>query len=385
MQIRLRPSGGRGEYELAGSHGIVRGADLYGLGLEFDFGLDLRIPLYATADVHDGKPRIRLDDPHSSSSHAAKVIAALLLMPQPIREIRLTAGTASAVDFQRCAFSSIVVDVVNKNATRAVLRPRTIVVINGAGARTTIDVLSRFEFVKQVWQSLPEASTQLLNAVALHQSVAIAGSLDHKALIKAAERVLNTPGADVLLTANLVLPAGDAETTMPPPPLTEDDPSNPIDVNRELRKRLAWKAARGPDGRRFKKNVSEAYGYKCAFTGKNLPPLGSGYLPGVDAAHIYPWSRQGSNEVTNGISLSKQMHWAFDEGILRLNYAHASQVLLIDMPMEITGLAHAIGFDLDAYQAVCGPIPLSHLPADSQVWPNRASLDLYNELMFPTL
>ena len=385
MQIRLRPSGGRGEYELAGSHGLVRGADLYGLGLELDFGLDLRIPLYATANVHDGKPRIRLDDPHSTSSHAAKVIAALLLLPQPIREIRLTGGTASNVDFRRCAFSSVVVDVVSKSATRAILRPRTIVAINGEGASTTIDVLSRFEFVKQIWQSLPVASVELLSAIALHQSIANADPVEHRALITAATRVLDVAGADLLLAPHFVASTLDPELAMVPPPLTEDDPSNPIDVNREFRRRLAWRAERGSDGRRFKSNVSAAYGYKCAFTGESLPPLGKGYLPGVDAAHIYPWSRQGSNEVTNGISISKQMHWAFDEGILRLKYAPGASILLIDMPIEISGLAHAAGFDLGAYQAVCGPIPVSHMPTDPRMWPSRQSLDMYNELMFPTL
>jgi HNH endonuclease len=383
MQIRLRPSGGRGEYELAGSHGLVRGSDLYGLELEFDFGLDLRIPLYAIADVHDGKPRIRLDDPHSGS-HAAKVIAALLLMPQPIREIRLTGGTRNTVDFQRCSFSSIVVDVVNKSATSAVLRPRIIDAINGQGARATIDVLSRFEVVKRVWQDLPGASTQLVEEIAMHHVAAHATPLDHKLLIAAARRVLAAPGAAALLQPH-VLPLGDADVVMALPTLMEDDPSNPIDVNRELRKRLAWRADRGPDGRRFKSNVNEAYGYKCAFTGENLPPLASGYMPGVDAAHIYPWSRMGCNEVTNGISLSKQMHWAFDEGILRLNYDSVTSVLLVDMPAEIAGLAHATNFDLGAYQAVCGPLLASNLPADTTAWPSRRSLELYNELMFPTL
>jgi hypothetical protein len=384
MQIRLRPSGGRGEYELAGSHGSVRGSDLYGLELAFDLGLDLRIPLYAVADIHDGKPRIRLDDSHADS-HAAIVIAALLLMPKPIREIRKTGGTAAAVDFQRCAFSSIIVDVVGRSATTAVLRPRTIVAINAKDANTTIDVLSRFEFIKRVWQALPGASIQMTDAIALHQAAANATPVNHKLLIAAAVRVLAVPGAAALLDPHDVLPTGDADLLMAPPPLMEDDPSNPIDVNRELRKRLAWRADRGLEGRRFKSNVNEAYGYKCAFTGENLPPLGRGYMPGVDAAHIYPWSRMGCNEVTNGISLSKQMHWAFDEGILRLKYDSVASVLLVDMPTEITDLAYATGFDLRSYQAVCGPLRPSNLPADTAMWPSRKSLALYNELMFPSL
>lgn len=384
MQIRLRPSGGRGEYELAGSHGTVRGADLYGLELEFEFGLDLRIPLHAIADVHDGKPRIRLDDPHTSA-HAAKIIAALLLLPQPIREIRLTGGDALEVDFQRCAYSSIVVDVVNKNATTALLRPRTILVINGHGASTTIDVLSRFEYIKQVWDGLAHAPSQLKDAIAVHHALANAMPIKHKALIAAANHVLNLPGSKVLLAPKLVSVVGEGEMVMPPPILAEDDPSNPIDVNRELRKRLAWRAERGPDGRRFKKDVSGAYNFKCAFTGESLPPLGKGYLPGVDAAHIYPWSRKGSNDVTNGLSLSKQMHWAFDEGILRLRYAPKALVLLVDMPPEIISLAKNTGFDVGSYLAVCGVLPKENLPADLNLWPSRNSLELYNELMFPTL
>ncbi len=385
MQIRLRPSGGRGEYELAGSHGNVRGADLYGLELEFDFGLDLRVPLRAVADVHDGKPRIRLDDPHTCA-HAAKVIAALLLLPQPIREIRQTGGTSESIDFQRCAYSSIVVDVVNKNATTVVLRPRTIVVINGHNASETVDVLSRFDYVKRAWEGMLVASPQLQDAIAVHKGIANATSFDHKSLIAAANKVLNTPTAATLFEPHLSIAGSDTEIVLTPPPLTEDDPSSPIDVNRELRKRLAWRAERGADGRRFKKDVSAAYAFKCAFTGESLPPLGKGYLPGVDAAHIYPWSRKGSNDVTNGLSLSKQMHWAFDEGILRLRYAApTASTLLVDMPSEIAILAKSTGFDLGSYLAVCGTVPAANLPVDPSMWPSRKSLELYNELMFPSL
>ena len=121
MQIRLRPSGGRGEYELAGSHGPVRGHELYGLELWFDFGLELRLPLYAIADVHDGKPRIRLGDPRTHI-HAARLLAAVLLLPQPIREIRETAA-GDQVDLNRCAYSEIGVNVVSRTQSSAVLRP----------------------------------------------------------------------------------------------------------------------------------------------------------------------------------------------------------------------------------------------------------------------
>jgi hypothetical protein len=385
MQIRLRPSGGRGEYELAGSHGAVRGADLYGLDLVFEFGLDLRIPLYAIADVHDGKPRIRLSDPHSSS-HAAKVIAALLLLPQPIREIRLTSGTDTDVDFGRCAYSSIVVDVVYKDTSKAILRPRTIVALNGLGAKETIDVLNRFEFIKSIWARNDFDSTEWLDAIANHQSVASAASIDHRTLIKAAEKVLVLPGALTLLNPRISLPPSEEAGLITPSSLSEDDPTSPIEVNREIRKKLAWRVERGAEGLQFRRAINGAYGYRCAFTGARLPPLDKGFLPGVDAAHIYPWSRNGTNDVTNGISLSKQMHWAFDEGILRLQYASLEDsTLLIDVPADIEKMVGIKGFDLDAFKAVCGPIPEQHLPFNRNQWPSRKSLDLYNELMFPLL
>jgi hypothetical protein len=384
MQIRLRPSGGRGEYELAGSHGSIKGADLYGLELALDFGLDLRLPLYAVADVHDGKPRIRLADPHSGS-HAAKVIAALLLMPQPIREIRLTAGTLSSVDFLRCAFSSIVVDVVKRTSTIAVLRPRAIVAINGQGAKTTVDVLSRFEFVKRVWRGLPVASDYLNDAVGGHYAAATASVFDHKLLIAAAARVLKVPGIMNMLDPYVVVEESGIDAAIGTPSIADEDPSSPIEVNRELRKRLAWRADRGPDGQRFRKLVHDAYGFKCAFTGESLPSLGRGYSPGVDAAHIFPWSLQGCNDVTNGISLSKQMHWAFDNGLLRLQYDPSAAVFCVDIPQDIPALADAAGFHIGTYEAVCGPIATSNLPTDPALWPSRKSLELYNELMFPQL
>ncbi len=385
MQIRLRPSGGRGEYELAGSHGAVRGADLYGLALEFDFGLDLRIPLYASADVHDGKPRIRLNDPHSGA-HAARVIAALLLLPQPIREIRLTGGTSFDVDFDRCAFSSIVVNVVNKNTSKAILRPRTIVAINNKGASANVDVISRFEFIQDAWSGLSGLSVALLDAIAEHHAFATTVPIEHNKLIKAAEKVLAISEARKIFAPSIVSPDNAIDLIIAPPVLAEDDPSSPIEVNRAIRKRLAWRVERGPDGRKFQKTINNAYDYRCAFTGTRLPPLGKGYLPGVDAAHIYPWSRNGSNDVTNGISLSKQMHWAFDEGILRLKYGStASNSLLIEIPDEVVVLSKSNKFDLVPYQAVCGCISTQNLPADPREWPSRKSLDLYNELMFPEI
>ncbi len=384
MQIRLRPSGGRGEYELAGSHGPVRGRELYGLELWLDFGLELRLPLYAVADIHDGKPRIRLDDPHTHI-HASRLIAAVLLLPQPIREIRQTTG-GDQVDLDRCAFSEIGVNVVSRTQSSAVLRPRSIIAINSSKASLQIDVLARFEFVQRLWSSAAPAGSELGDALAAHQAACTSQPFIHKAVLSAALRVIEiqrreTPRLQFLLPERT---EEDAEF-LAPATTEENDQSNPIQVNRAIRKRLVWRAERGAEGRNFKRLVGQAYHFKCAFTGLRLPPLAPGFLPGVDAAHIYPWSQLGSNEVTNGICLSKQMHWAFDEGILRLTFDGNASAYVVALGGEIPELANSVGFDLDTFARVCGPIPSGNLPRDPNFRPSPRALKLYNELMFPNI
>lgn len=384
MQIRLRPSGGRGEYELAGSHGSVRGSDLYGHNLLIDFGLTLRIPLFATADTHDGKPRIRLID-QRVHVHAARLIAAVLLLPEPIREIRKTPDTAD-VDLSHCAYSAITVDVVTKNLSDATLRPRTIVAINSAGSSLGIDVLNRFELVQRLWGAGSNAATLIDIALCEHREACFAQPFIHKNVLSAAKKVI-----ELLPTANQILidilHDTDENAVFSPQTVapTEDDLSNPIQVNREIRKRLVWRAERGAEGRRFQRSVNAAYDFKCAFTGLRLPPLVSGYLPGVDAAHIFPWSQQGSNDVTNGICLNKQMHWAFDEGILKLTFEKSLSIYRINLGDDVSQLAIAAKFDLAPFTAVCGQIPEINLPTNPAQRPSARALDLYNALMFPLL
>ena len=165
----------------------------------------------------------------------------------------------------------------------------------------------------------------------------------------------------------------------------EDDLSNPIQVNREIRKRLVWQADRGVEGRKFRLSVTGSYGFKCAFSGLRLPRLAVGFLPGVDAAHIFPWSQYGSNEVTNGLCLTKQMHWAFDEGVLRLTFDSQNSCYNLALGPEVAGLAKTANFDIEPFSAVCGRIAESNLPIDSSMRPSPIALDAYNALMFPSL
>lgn len=63
----------------------------------------------------------------------------------------------------------------------------------------------------------------------------------------------------------------------------------------------------------FRLSVTKLYGYTCSVCGESLKsPRGAIEL---DAAHIVPRSRFGSDDARNGIALCKRHHWAFDKGL----------------------------------------------------------------------
>lgn len=64
----------------------------------------------------------------------------------------------------------------------------------------------------------------------------------------------------------------------------------------------------------FRRNVREAYGYRCAMSGLRL--RNGGGRPEVQAAHIRPVDAQGSDSVLNGLALSGTLHWMFDRGLI---------------------------------------------------------------------
>ena len=86
MKIALRTSGGRGEYELAGRHGSINHTDLYSRAINYELAPEIIVEAHAKANVRDGKPRIRLDDPRRDL-HAQLLLADVLLLPTPIREL----------------------------------------------------------------------------------------------------------------------------------------------------------------------------------------------------------------------------------------------------------------------------------------------------------
>lgn len=68
--------------------------------------------------------------------------------------------------------------------------------------------------------------------------------------------------------------------------------------------------------RAFRRKVLDQYEGRCAFTGRRfISPVGSMVL-GLDAAHVVPVSENGSDHPANGLPLTKELHWAFDRGLI---------------------------------------------------------------------
>lgn len=62
----------------------------------------------------------------------------------------------------------------------------------------------------------------------------------------------------------------------------------------------------------FRVVVTDAYNRRCAITGEKT-------LPVLEAAHIKPFSKDGPNDVNNGLLLKSDFHTLFDEGYITID------------------------------------------------------------------
>jgi putative restriction endonuclease len=64
----------------------------------------------------------------------------------------------------------------------------------------------------------------------------------------------------------------------------------------------------------FRIKVRHAYKNHCAICG--LSRFSASGFPEVEAAHIFPKEKQGSDDPRNGLALCRLHHWAFDNGLI---------------------------------------------------------------------
>ena len=390
MRIALRTSGGRGEYEVAGSHEAIHVHDVFDREIVLELLPGFGFPTNNVVRHTQGKPRIRLLDPHSDH-HVYLVLAAILLLPKPKREIGATPGGKLQIYKDNFSVMSIPFDVVELSNTEIVVSPTQMVLSNATFDSVRLDVIERLRIVMACWDAASKQSSAIASAVVQHRNAF--NSHDVKAVIGAAEsiRLANIEPDDPLrhITKDLNLPNLD-EVMWLGVHATETDEAmalgeeNLEELKEAARNRIkVWQqvALRGAAGAKFSAEVRQAYNHTCLFTGMRLPKTPATGSSGVDAAHILPWAEYNLNTVSNGLCLSKLCHWAFDAGILQLNYDAATSSYGIALSAAALAAESAGLLKLNALKDIQGVVSSSLLPKDSSNWPNPSFLRVYNEAL----
>jgi hypothetical protein len=394
VNIRLRTSGGRGEYELAGSQGGVRVADVVGRSIIYSITPEISIPGRSkclSAREDQGKPRIRLENKgNSGETHAYHFLSSLLMLPEPIRELSQTGRGPLVLENDKFSIDQINVDVTSVTADTVVLRPTAIEFRNAADNRSVLIVADRMAKVLEVWRAADAAASPISELVRQHREIALNSPQLHSELnaaAKAIQQSVRTTGdyiglvADTL-GASLPEPEVPDEPIVTPPPLPVEDPTQLVVAKRRNVKVWRKQVVRGPEAVRFRQDVRNAYGSRCAFSGVRLPKLPITYAPGVDAAHILPWSRYEMNHVSNGICLSKLFHWAFDNGIVRLDFMPLTARYQLSIPDIARDAARHGGMDLDPLLPHLGVLPVERFPSRISFRPKKEFLEQLNAELF---
>lgn len=117
----------------------------------------------------------------------------------------------------------------------------------------------------------------------------------------------------------------------------------------------------------FRRKVRDAYDYRCAISGLRL--RNGGGRPEVQAAHIRPVERQGSDSVRNGLALSGTLHWMFDRGLISVAEDYSILVSRKKVPGDV------------ADRLIRQPARLL-LPAQERNWPHPQNLRWHRENIF---
>jgi putative restriction endonuclease len=128
----------------------------------------------------------------------------------------------------------------------------------------------------------------------------------------------------------------------------------------------------GKQGReaRFRLNIVAAYNYTCALTRYRVTTISGGSI--VDAAHIHQFANSRNNDPHNGLALSKNAHWLFDNGLWTLS----------DDYRVITAEGHfdEAGPDQTLLRAFHGK--KIHLPDNPAAWPSLVHIAWHRNKQF---
>lgn len=385
VHIGFRRSGGRGEYEVVGSHSGYSAIGLEGwtFNLSWPDGL-VRETGLGLEPAQSGKPRLRsvLDRPFQ----IGRMVAAMCMLPDPRRafaevgrslpRVRRHGYVLSRLGFGVDTEFSPVVDLVTIDPTFIDLEDADEVLSLGIG--------HRWARIQRVYDNAGDLPDGVRAVVSQHRNYMASGVTVTAELVTIVRAIGNAlaiadarhdaeadpvPSLERLLGLSTIggpsLPAPDK--------LGEEEPE--VSARAAVQYRMA--KMRGATARQFSLDVRGAYRHSCAFCGLRFGGV-TGIASGVDAAHILAWSKHDLDVVCNGISLCKLHHWAFDAALVvpKAEQGGAYRLYLTELasPFPVETRARIV--------PVSGMlIPDSWLPADEAKRPSKKYLErLYADL-----
>lgn len=385
MHIGFRRSGGRGEYEVVGSHSGYSAISLEGwtFNLRWPDGV-VRETGLGLEPARSGKPRLRslLNPPFQ----IGRMIASMCMLPDPRRAFGEVGASLPVVMrhgyvLTRLGFGA---DTEFAPVIGLVTIDPTFVDLEDASEVLSIGIESRWARILRIYDRMRDLPPGVGIAVYRHRSVMESGETVTAGLVNVVasiDRALtiadrrHAQGSDPVpaLEVLLGLAAPEGPSLPAPDRLGEEEPD--VSARSAVEYRLA--KMRGAGARKFSADVHAAYRETCAFCGLRLGGV-HGVRAGVDAAHILAWSKHALDVVSNGICLCKLHHWAFDAALVmpRIDLdgryrLHLTQ-LAESFPEEVrTRIVPVSGME----------IPNEWLPSDPADRPSRKYLEkLYADL-----
>ena len=379
MRIDWRPSGGRGEYELAGTGAGYGAADL----LEWTIHLDLSALGWRQTELlvsdQGGKPRLRrVGKPH----HIQRQLASALLLPRSRRSDKnLAQGSPVMVD-QRYLITSVSLSEVTLDSSTEIIQARVDeITVANASRSETIDVAERSRSIGLVHRRSDEFPDSLASLLAGHQealdeSPSIEPGVEtlQRRLIRTLEleHVVPYVGRTDPVPALLSFILGKLLSVPRPGEASPDEPEMRLAATR------VWRltAQRGASMTRFREAVMKAYNSTCVFCGVRLPSKKHEMTAGCQAAHILPYAEFDLDHVTNGMCLCPTHHWAFDEYLLVVDAELGRYELRVSKRAERLLPPES----LVLLQEIAGSISDDRLPKDNKDWPRPEYLSrLYTD------
>ena len=379
MHIGFRTSGGRGEYEVVGNHTGYSAISLEGWsffmrwpdGIVRDTGLILE-------PADSGKPRLRSQ--LAPPFQIGRALAAMLLLPPPRRELPETGDSPFVVRSMGYVLSRLGFGPDTEFApfTDMVTIDPTYVLLANTVEQETIGIGNRYRRIQTVYSRSDDLPANIKAEVNAHRAFMASGDTVTGALVtivaRLSQALTQNSGTGLMVNSDplqglerlLNIHPIDRFPTLPPPDqIGEEEPE--ISARSAHQYRLA--KTRGSSARAFSLNVRRAYDYRCAFCGGRFGGV-QGIRSGVDAAHILAWSSYELDVVSNGLTLCKLHHWAFDAAVLLPVYQGDSLTLRFTSFAEDFDSVSRTRLGTDRFV-----IPSEWLPADAAKRPSKTYLD----------